>query len=234
MDSPKLRKFLRKAVYGSASHLTVKTEFSVTARKAEKLIADLLKLKLICPCEIQGRNETRNYKTTMQGNGLAFAKAGKAVSRATADRVLGNFLVRVTTVNGRRELAFGVESVIIFGSYLSAAKRLNELDIAVELKPKWADDSTFKSVCKATTDRAEAAGRQFRNFLGLIAWPQNEVMLILKNRCRTITFCNWDSLFQMEDLRYCVLIGNKERIARLIEHGLPVERFPGPKSIVSA
>jgi hypothetical protein len=165
----------------------------------------------------------------MRGNGLAFAKAGKAVARATADRVLGGFLDRVRTVNRRDELAFGVHSVIIFGSYLSASERLNDLDIAVELKPKW-DDSRYESACKSSTERAGATGRHFPDFLHQLAWPQTEVMLILKNRSRTITFCEWESLFEMEGLRYCVLVGDKKRIAALIKHGCPLEQLPGPKS----
>jgi predicted nucleotidyltransferase len=231
IDSLKLRKFLRNTVHRDTSYMTAMNEFSVTALKAKKLIAKLLELKLICPCKVQKDNEPTYYENTMQGNGLAFAKAGKAVSRATADRVLRDFLDRVTTVTRRKELAFSVESVVVFGSYLSDAERFNDLDIAVELKPRW-DDSTPEGVRKSSTDRATVAGRHFHDFMDLLAWPENEVMLILKNRSRTITFYEFDSLFEMEGLRYCVVIGNKKRIATLIAHGRPVERLPRPKSIV--
>jgi hypothetical protein len=230
MDILKLRHVFRKFARGNLSNDAIMKEFSVTARKANKMLADLVTLELICPCEIRHNKETRYYETTIRGNALGFAKASKAVSRVTTDRVLGEFLDRVSRVNGRTELAYYVESVVVFGSYLSNAERLNDLDIAVELVPQWNDDATFKTVCKASTDRAYATGRRFRDFFEQMAWPRTEVMLILKNRSRTISFCERDSLFKMEDLRYCVLIGNKERIAALIEHGRPVERLPGPKS----
>jgi predicted nucleotidyltransferase len=57
-------------------------------------------------------------------------------------------------VNGRQELAHSVESVVVFGSYLSDAKRLNDLDIAVELRAKWHDDASFQNYRNASLDRA--------------------------------------------------------------------------------
>lgn len=234
MDILKLRNVLRRFARGNLSHVAIMKEFSVTARKANKMIAELVTLELICPCEVGHNEETRFYETTIKGNALRLAKASKPVSRLTADRVLSEFLDRVNRVNGHTELAYRVESVIVFGSYLSNARHLNDLDIAVELVPKWNDDTTYKAVCEARANRASATGRRFRDFFEQLAWPRTEVMLILKNRSRTISFCEWDSLFKMEDLRYCVLIGNKERIASLIERGLPIERLPGPRSTAPA
>ena len=49
-----------------------------------------------------------------------------------------------------------------------------------------------------------------------VGWPQLEVLGILKNRSRTISFCEWKSLLQMDDLRYCAVFGDKERIAGLL------------------
>jgi hypothetical protein len=41
-----------------------------------------------------------------------------------------------------------------------------------------------------------------------VCWPQLEVVSILKNRSRTISFCEWNSLLLMEGLRYCVVFGD--------------------------
>jgi hypothetical protein len=229
VDILKSRNVFRKFARGNLSHVAIMKELSITERKANKLIGDLLTLELICPCETRQDKATRYYETTINGNALGFAKASKPVWRATAERVLGEFLDRASAVNGNRELAYRVESVIVFGSYLSAAKRLNDLDIAVELVPNWNDNATLKSVCKASTNRACATGRRFRDFFEQMAWPPTEVMLILKNRSRTITFCEWESLCEMEELRYCVPIGNKKRIAALIEHGRPIEWVTDPR-----
>src|SRR5208282_1172429 len=140
MDILKLRNLFRKFARGNLSRVAIMKEFSVAARKANKMIADLVTLELISPCEIRHDKEIRYYETTIKGNALGFAKASKPVSRVTADRVLGEFLDRVSGVNGHSELAYHVESVIVFGSYLSNARRLNDLDIAVELVPKCRDN----------------------------------------------------------------------------------------------
>jgi predicted nucleotidyltransferase len=74
----------------------------------------------------------------------------------SAEEVLRKFLDRVRVVNGRQELAHSVESVVVFGSYLSDAERLNDLDIAVELRAKWHDDTSFQNYRNASLDRARA------------------------------------------------------------------------------
>ena len=56
-----------------------------------------------------------------------------------------------------------------------------------------------------------------------VCWPRTEVLLLLKNRSRTISLCEWDSLKNMPELRYCVLVGDKLRIAEFIKDGRPVE-----------
>jgi hypothetical protein len=67
------------------------------------------------------------------------------------------------------------------------------------------------------------SGRRFRNVVEEVGWPQLEVLYILKNRSRTISLCEWASLFQMEGLRYCVVFGDKKRIAGLLKSGHCVE-----------
>jgi hypothetical protein len=112
------------------SYFTAREEFSITKRKAERLITELVKLELVRKSEFQpGKNIVR-YETTIQGNALALAKAGNPVSRASADRVLQEFLDRVKRVNEQSELAYNVESVVVFGSYLTDRTKLNDLDKA--------------------------------------------------------------------------------------------------------
>ncbi len=111
----------------------------------------------------------------------------------------------------------------MFVSYLSDAKRLSDLDIAVELRAKWHDDASFQNYRNASLDRARARGRRFRNLVEEVCWPQLEVVSILKNRSRTISFCEWNSLLLMEGLRYCVVFGDRRRVAGLLKSGRCVE-----------
>jgi hypothetical protein len=230
VDGLQLRKYFRRFGSEQVNCATVMEEFSVTKRQAEKIVAELLKLEMISRCEFQHDKEMVSYETTVKGNALGMAKAGKPVTRASAEEVLRVFLDRVRVVNGRQELAHSVESVVVFGSYLSEAKRLNDLDIAVELKAKWHDDATFQRYRNAGLDRARASGRRFRNLVEEVCWPQLEVLSILKNRSRTISLCEWDSLLLMEGLRYCVVFGDKARIVGLVKGGQAVEWVRNPRA----
>jgi hypothetical protein len=62
---------------------------------------------------------------------------------ASAERVLGELLGRVLVVKDRPGLACGVELMVVFGSYLSEAERLNDMGVAVELEAKRGDDASF-------------------------------------------------------------------------------------------
>ena len=126
VDGLRLRRYFQRFGSEQVNYATVVEEFSVTKRQAEKILAELLKLEMISRCEFQHDNKMFSYQTTIQGNALGMAKAGKAVTRASADEVLGGFLVRVTAVNSWQELAHSVVSAVVFGSYLSDAKRLND------------------------------------------------------------------------------------------------------------
>jgi PhnB protein len=94
----------------AVSYSTAREEFSITQRKAERLIAELVKLELVRKSEFQPEKNIVRYETTIQGNALALAKAGKPVSRASADRVLQEFLDRVKRVNEQSELNHPIDA----------------------------------------------------------------------------------------------------------------------------
>jgi hypothetical protein len=228
VDGLRLRNYFRR-YSENVNCRTLMAEFSMSKRRAQDMLDALLKLEMISPCEFQHDKKMVCYETTILGNALGMAKAGRSVKRASAGAVLRELLDRVKAVNDRQDLAYRVESVVVFGSYLSEAKRVNDLDVAVELKPRSTDDATWERLRNASHERAAAAGRRFRNVVEQVGWPQLEVLGILKNRSRTISFCEWKSLFRMDDLRYCAVFGDKERIAGLLKGGQATE-LPGDDS----
>jgi|SRR5271166_3742789 len=228
VDGLRLRNYFRR-YSENVNYRTLMEEFSMSKRRAQDVLDSLLKLEMISPCEFQHDKKMVCYETTILGNAVGMAKAGRPVKRASAGRVFRELLDRVKAVNDRQDLAYRVESVVVFGSYLSEAKRVNDLDVAVELKPRSSDDATWERLCKASYERAEVAGRRFRNVVEQVGWPQLEVLGILKNRSRTISFCEWQSLLQMEKFHYCAVLGDKERIAGLLKGGQVLE-LPGDDS----
>ncbi len=228
VDGLQLRKYFRRFGSEYVNYATVMKEFSVTRREAENILEKLLKLEMICLRELQGKREMVSYQTTMKGNALGMAKAGRPITRTLAKRVLEELLYRVRVVNDWAELAYRVESVVVFGSYLSKTERLNDLDIAIELKAKWDDDASLESFRDASMGRAHASGRRFRNVVEEVCWPQIEVLFILKNRSRTISFCEWKSLHEMDGFCYSVVFGDKDRVTGLLKGGHPVDLMENP------
>jgi predicted transcriptional regulator len=65
--------------------------------------------------------------------GIAFSQASlTTVTRKTADRLLHEFLDRVRALNADEDALYQVPEVVIFGSYLTNAERLGDVDLAIE------------------------------------------------------------------------------------------------------
>src|SRR5437773_544549 len=83
VDGLHLRDYFRRQS-DNVNCRTLMEEFSMTKRKAQELLDALLKLKMISRCEFQHDKTMVSYETTIQGNALGMAKAGKPVKRASA------------------------------------------------------------------------------------------------------------------------------------------------------
>jgi ABC-type oligopeptide transport system ATPase subunit len=88
VDVLRLRRYFQQFGSEQVNYATVAEEFSVTKRQAEKILAELRKLEMISQCEFQHDKKMVSYQTTIKGNALGMAKAGKSVTRASADEVL--------------------------------------------------------------------------------------------------------------------------------------------------
>ena len=55
------------------------------------------------------------------------------MARATAARAVDALMERVRQINADENLAYVVERVILFGSYLGDAPTVNDVDVAVQL-----------------------------------------------------------------------------------------------------
>jgi hypothetical protein len=85
VDALRLRRYFQRFGSEQVTSATVAEEFSVTKRQAERILAELLKLEMIRRCEFQHDKKMVCYQTTIKGNALGMAKAGKPVTRASAD-----------------------------------------------------------------------------------------------------------------------------------------------------
>jgi len=162
----------------------------VTPRVAKRTLRDLESLGYI-----EKREEFHHHdvwENTVKGNSLAMASAARPIRREVAERKLQEFMQRVRHVNANEYFLYRVTKVIVFGSYLSLKKHLNDIDVAVELIPKVEDKETFNQISRKRRDDAWQAGRNFQNILEDLMWPQTEVKRYLKSRSRIFSIHDTD------------------------------------------
>jgi hypothetical protein len=79
----------------------------------------------------------------------------------------------------------GAKSAVLFGSMLSEAERLGDVDIAIELLPKVAEEAEFRKWCDRCRYAAREQGKSFRSSFDWIFWPREEIFETLRARSRT-------------------------------------------------
>ena len=143
------------------------------------------------------------YELTDEGTRFAQASAAAPLRRATAERKLREFMARVEQVNQSEEFAYRVNRVVLFGSYLTDAERVNDIDLAVELAPRW-DGFDVGIQYQKEQERVRLAPRhRTRNALAAEQWPWREVFLFLKARDRS---------FSLHDTQDPILYGIPKRV----------------------
>lgn len=186
----KVRHLLRLAGDKEWSIHFVREVAGVSRQRARNLLACLTEQGFIEPTETEGRIQW--YSTTSRGLTLAAATAALPVRRAVAERILSDFLHRVDVVNTSDTYLYEAKTVVLFGSFLSGADPVGDIDLAVELQRKrWAQEK-WREISKEHLRLARQSGRRFASAFDRIAWPEHEVKLFLKSRSRTLSIMDLD------------------------------------------
>jgi hypothetical protein len=180
-----VRELLRRGRVGEWGMQFVRHVLKVDQDEAARVIASLHGKGLIEPGESEDGEQL--YQPSMLGRALANASAGKPIRRATADRLLSEFLKRVEIVNSDPHYLFRIELAVVFGSYLSDAEALGDLDLAIHLEAKEPDWDKHVALEDARIAEAREAGRDFPSYEAQIHWPETEVRRFLKGRSSAIS-----------------------------------------------
>jgi hypothetical protein len=108
---------------------------------------------------------------------------------------------------------------VLFGSMFSNSEHLADVDIAVELEPKIADEAKFGEWCDARRRLALKIGARFSNTMDWEYWPQMEVFQALRARSRALSLHEWNQIIRIPGVRYSVLSGDRQRISGMISTG---------------
>ena len=171
----------------------------VSRRRAGDVIKQLIDLGYV---SIAKTDRGFWYKRSLAGSTLAQASAAQPLRRVAAERKLADFLGRVRRINRDDYYLYRVKKVLIFGSYLAASERINDIDVAVELIHRWQDLDKHRALHDAHIREAMRNGRRFGNISEEVSWPETEVLLALKARSRAISLHPTDdAILQRADSR---------------------------------
>jgi hypothetical protein len=98
-----------------------------------------------------------------------------------------------------------------------------DVDIAIELEAKMADETVFNKLCDARRKLAMRRGKCFHLPVDWAYWPRMEVFYVLRARSRALSLQEWDQVVRIPGVRYRVLFGDRSRIVEVISEGTCVD-----------
>lgn len=208
LPARQVRELLRKS-RDCLTHHEVQEIFGLNRKQSIRLLKRLEQEGYIQrDSKVSDSEAERYYKPTLKGGTLCKALFSRPVSRKTAEKRLHEFMARVRQINTDSYFLYRVRTVILFGSFLTDASCVGDLDLAVGLESKEPDRAKAVDMDLARGNDAARRGRHFSNFLERLYFAEWEVKLFLKGRSR---------ITQMTDLKDGILKIAKTRV--IYEYG---------------
>jgi predicted nucleotidyltransferase len=214
-----VRTFLRRYRSFTVGSAAAADELHTDRHQAQEFLRGLESLGLIEPTETPSPDNESAFEITIRGNAFANATAATPIRRSTADAALRQFMERLDRLNAGGDYVYQVVSAVLFGSMLSAAERLGDVDIAIELEPKMTADAEFRSCCEARRKLAVRRGTFFSSTVDFVLWPRTEIFRALRARARALSLHEWNQIQRIPGVRYRILLGDRERISQMISSG---------------
>jgi predicted nucleotidyltransferase len=169
----KIRNFLRRsgrsekwrADYASSS-------LHLSEEQTSDLLAELGKMGYIEKDELHYGEQY--WHNTISGNSLGGASAAKSYKRQTAEKALAEFMERVQEVNSNHYYLYKVTRVVLFGSYLTDAPEVNDVDIALEIAPKEEDTELTGLQLERRRDESVKSRKRFNSVVEWAGAAQTE------------------------------------------------------------
>ena len=185
-----IRTLLRRSMsYGGAiSERLARRTLKLGPERTREILDELVRQG----CYEAGENDLGEpyWENTIKGNTLAMATAARPVTRAKADQIFANFMLRVQQVNDDPYYLFKVTRVVLFGSYIQDTETVNDIDIAIQLAPKITNRKRRE---KLYAQRRRESKRTFGTQVAYLGWPVQEVWLFLKSRLHTLSLHDFSS-----------------------------------------
>lgn len=161
-----------------------------------------------------GGDGTLWWKSTVSGGALSQASFRRPITRATAERHVREVVERARAFNDDPGHLAEIVELVVFGSFLDPdVEALGDVDLAVSLRVKRPRGASRDDFTRSVLDYADASGRSFGSFVDRLHWPQNEAILVLKNRSPVISITTEDvqSLTDRRQVIYQIDAGHESR-----------------------
>jgi hypothetical protein len=186
----KVRDLLRYMGAGRGGSGCIMTRKEITDRVGLDVADELVRQGLLA-IRPKAREVGPRYELTTAAVRLTRTTMLKRISRAKADFYVGELLQRADDINANPDLLYRVKRITAFGSYITDAADLGDIDIAVELECKI---PAGQQRWKVNLARAEASGRKNLSWNNMISFGEREVDLLLKGRNPYISMTYYDNL----------------------------------------
>jgi hypothetical protein len=173
----KVRDLLRYMGAGRGGSGRVMTRKGIADRVGFDIACELVRDGLLAVCKDRQDREPW-YEGTDAAVRLANALMIKRITRAKADHYVAELLQRAEDINANPDLLYRVKRITAFGSYITDAADLGDIDIAVELENKVPAGQRSE----ANRARAAASGRKNLSWNDQLTFGEREVDRPLKNR----------------------------------------------------
>jgi hypothetical protein len=185
----KVRDLLRYMGAGTTSGERTMTREAIARRVGLDIADELVGEGLLQVCEKNSEDGSR-YEITDAAPRLANVKMLKRINRWKADLYVAELLQRADDINANPELLYLVKRITAFGSYITDAADLGDIDIAVELECKLPSGQRVE----ANKARAKASGRLNLSLIDELFFGEKEVKRLLRGRNRYISVTTYNSL----------------------------------------
>ncbi len=126
---------------------------------------------------------------TDKGRRFGIATGNTAITRQKADELLDDLIERAKGINANNDLVYFIETIKVFGSYLSNKELLGDLDVAVKVTRKF-HGVDFTNQNEKRIMVASQNGKRFSSFIDQISWPHTEVIQMLKTKKKGLSLHN--------------------------------------------
>jgi hypothetical protein len=191
----KVRDLLRYMGAGRIGSGRTMTRKEIADRVDFDIADELVREGLLAVSE-KGRDDKPWYEFTDAAARLVNAKMIKRISRAKANLYVAELLQRADDINANPDLLYRVKRITAFGSYITDAADLGDIDIAVELECKIPEGQRVE----ANRARAKASGRKGLSYGDELGFGEREVDLLLKGRNPYISLTLYMSLQRLNTL----------------------------------